>query len=265
LIERRKQLHERIGEALETLYASSRDDHLADLANHYGRANNPDKAVQYLTLAGKQALERYAFAQSQGQLQQGLEWIKVLPESGERDAREMELASALAHGFLITRGFTAPETREAAERARVLAEKAGNLAELIRRIFGIWQSVFVSGDFLTGGALADRILYLAQRDASPASLAFAHHTQHSVHSFRGDLIGAEEHFAHLKDLLVADDFRQAPGVVAVAMGNASRNAWILGYADKARTRMAQMIAFDRESKNTFGLVLPDSLNAGCII
>jgi class 3 adenylate cyclase/tetratricopeptide (TPR) repeat protein len=254
LIERRKQLHERIGAALETLYANSLDDHLAELANHYSRANNPDRAVQYLTIAGKQALERSAFAQSQGQLQQGLEWIKALPESGERDAREMELATALAQGFLITKGFTAPETRQAAERARLLAEKAGNLAQLVRRIFGIWQTVFVSGDFLTGGALADRILYLAQRDASPASLAFGHHTQHSVHSFRGDLIAAEEHFGHLKGFLEAENFRQAPGAVAVAVGNASRNAWILGYADKARTRMAQMIVFDSESKNIFGSV-----------
>ena len=32
LIERRKQLHERIGAALETLYAASLEDHLAELA-----------------------------------------------------------------------------------------------------------------------------------------------------------------------------------------------------------------------------------------
>ena len=56
LIERRKQLHERTGAALETLYASSLEDHLAELAHHYGRANNPDKAVEYLTRAGQQAL-----------------------------------------------------------------------------------------------------------------------------------------------------------------------------------------------------------------
>ena len=29
---------------------------------------------------------------------------------------------------MVTRGFTAPETRAAAERARELAEKSGNLA-----------------------------------------------------------------------------------------------------------------------------------------
>jgi len=254
LIGRRKQLHERIGAALEGLYASSLDNHLAELANHYGRANNPDKAVQYLTLAGKQALERSVFAHSQGQLQQGLEWIKALPESPERDAREMELVSALAQGFLMTKGFTAPETREAAERARVLAEKGGNLAQLVLRIFGIWQGVLVSGDYLTAGALADRILYLAQRDGSPASLAVAHYAEQSVHFFRGELVGAQEDFAHLEDFLEAADFRQTPGMVAVAMGTASRSAWTLGYADKARARMVEVIAFDRDSKNPYGLV-----------
>jgi hypothetical protein len=40
LIERRKQLHERIGWAFETLYASSLDDHLSELAHHFGRGNN---------------------------------------------------------------------------------------------------------------------------------------------------------------------------------------------------------------------------------
>ena len=95
LIERRKQLHERIGAALETLYASSLEDHLAELAHHYGRSANSGKAVQYLTRAGQQALERSAFAEAQAQLRQGLEWIKALPESPERDARELELASAL--------------------------------------------------------------------------------------------------------------------------------------------------------------------------
>ena len=64
-------------------------------------------------------------------MQQGLEWIKKLPESPERDARELELASTLAQVLIVTRGFSAPETRAAAERARELAEKIGNLAQLV--------------------------------------------------------------------------------------------------------------------------------------
>ena len=47
LQERRKQLHERIGAALETLYANSIDDHLDELAHHYSKSGNPKKALEY--------------------------------------------------------------------------------------------------------------------------------------------------------------------------------------------------------------------------
>jgi hypothetical protein len=47
-IERRKPLHERAGQALESMFAGQLDDHLGDLAPHYGRSDNVEKAVEYL-------------------------------------------------------------------------------------------------------------------------------------------------------------------------------------------------------------------------
>jgi predicted ATPase len=122
--------------------------------------------VEYLTRAGQQALSRSAFAEAQAHLQQGLEWIKKLPEAPERDACELELVRTLAQVLFGTRGWTAPETRAAAERARDLAEKSGNLAQLITQTFDIWRGVLVAGDFPTAALLADRILDLAQREGS---------------------------------------------------------------------------------------------------
>jgi class 3 adenylate cyclase len=61
LVERRKQLHGRIGAALEALYAGSLEDHLAELAHHYSRSPNADKAVDYLSRAAQQTLSRSAF------------------------------------------------------------------------------------------------------------------------------------------------------------------------------------------------------------
>jgi class 3 adenylate cyclase/tetratricopeptide (TPR) repeat protein len=251
LVERRKQLHELIGAALETLYASSLDDHVAELAHHYSRSANANKSLGYLTLAGKQAHERSAFTEAQALLQKGIESISALPESPERDAREMELASALARALFVTKGFTAAETREAAERARVLAEKRGSLAQLVLPVYDVWRGVIVSGDYLNASALADRILYLARRDRNPTSLAFAHQAEQSVSFFRGDLVACEEHIAGLSGLLQEVGFRQAPGVVAIAIGNGSRCAWTLGYPDKARERLSQLSAFGRASKNPY--------------
>jgi class 3 adenylate cyclase/tetratricopeptide (TPR) repeat protein len=252
LLARRKQFHERIGAALETLHANSLDDHLGELAHHYSRSANAEKSLAYLTSAGKQAEERSAFTEAQALLERGIESITSLPESPERDAREMELTSTLTRVLLVTKGFNASETREAAEHARILAEKGGNLAQLVLRVYDVWRSVMVSGDYLTAGALADRILYLARREGSRTSLAFAHNAKEAESFFHGDLIGVEEHFRGLSGLLSEAGFRQAPGVVAITIGNASCAAWILGYPDIARERMAELTA-DGDSRSPFDL------------
>jgi class 3 adenylate cyclase len=253
LLERRQQLHARTAAALETLYKTSVEEHLAELAHHYGRSANPGKAVEYLTRAGQQALSRSAFAEAQAQLQQGLESIKKLSESPERDARELELASTLAQVLRVTRGWTAPETRAAAERARDLAEKGGTLAQLVVESFGIWRSVYSSGDYSTAALLADRILDLAQREGSPASFGFACSAQVAVSVYRGDLAGAEEHFSRGSSFLEADGVRQVPGAAVIAIGNASLCAGAVGRADSARERIARAIAFARDSNSPYEL------------
>ncbi|MEX0749977.1 MAG: AAA family ATPase, partial [Dehalococcoidia bacterium] len=54
---RRVQLHRRIAEALESLYADSIDDHLGELAAHYmaSTGNAAEKAVEYSIRAGDRA------------------------------------------------------------------------------------------------------------------------------------------------------------------------------------------------------------------
>jgi tetratricopeptide (TPR) repeat protein len=253
LIERRQQLHERAGAALERLYASTVEEHLAELAHHYGRSGNPGKAVQYLTRAGQQALNRSAFAEAQAQLQQGLEWIKKLAESPERDGRELELASTLVQVLFLTRGYTEPKMRAASERACDLAEKTGNLAQMVAQVFGIWLNVLFVGPYSAASPLADRIVDLAQREGSPASFGFACRSQVGTSFFRGDLAGAEEHFARWSGFLDADGFRQVPGTVVGAICIAGFCAGALGRADSARERIAQAIAFARDSNNPFEL------------
>jgi class 3 adenylate cyclase len=195
LNERRRALHDRAGEAIESVFPGRLEDHLTELVHHFTQAANADKAVRYLTLAGRQSLERAAVAEAQAHLQQGLEWINRLPDSVERDAREFELASRLVPVLLYLKGFSAHETREAAARAVALAEKGGNLAQLIMQLFWTEIGAWNSGDISGSAALADQILDLAQREGSPTSLGFAHNAQLTVRFYLGDLVGAEEHFA----------------------------------------------------------------------
>jgi predicted ATPase len=109
LIERRKQLHERIGAALETLYANSIEDHLDELAHHYSRSGNVPKALEYHERAGRRALQRSAYTDAMRALTSALELLMRLPESPERDQRELGLQTTLGPVLMITKGWAAPE------------------------------------------------------------------------------------------------------------------------------------------------------------
>src|SRR5207237_7918550 len=55
LAERRASLHDRVGNAIEVVYAGRLEDHLPDLARHFRLSGNSEKAISYLRFAGEQA------------------------------------------------------------------------------------------------------------------------------------------------------------------------------------------------------------------
>lgn len=84
LLERRKVLHERTAQAIKALFHSRLEDHYSDLAYHYSRSGNTQKAVEYLHLAGQQAVQRSANAEAISHLTAALELLKTLPDTPER-------------------------------------------------------------------------------------------------------------------------------------------------------------------------------------
>jgi len=81
LVDRRKLLHERAGQALESMFVAHLEDHLDELAHHYGRSDNATKAVEYLGRAGQQALQRSGYADAMTSLSAGLNLLQRLPDN----------------------------------------------------------------------------------------------------------------------------------------------------------------------------------------
>jgi len=130
LIERRKQLHERAGNALESLFADQLDDHLTQLAHHYSHSDNIDKAVKYLGRTGQQAMQRSAHIYAISSLSTAIDLLQKLPDTPERTQRELLLQLAVGPAFIPVKGWGAPEVERASTRARKLCERLGNPPEL---------------------------------------------------------------------------------------------------------------------------------------
>ena len=60
LQKKRKEIHEKIGEAIEELYAESLEEFYEVLAYHYSKSENSEKANQYLKLSGNKATKSYS-------------------------------------------------------------------------------------------------------------------------------------------------------------------------------------------------------------
>ena len=61
LIEKRKEIHEKIGKSIEDSYHDRLKDYYETLAYHYSRSNNYKKAYQYLKSAGQKAIRNNSF------------------------------------------------------------------------------------------------------------------------------------------------------------------------------------------------------------
>ena len=60
LLKRRKEIHERIGKAIEELYLEKLEEFYEMLAYHYSRSDNLEKAYEYLKLSGEKASRNYS-------------------------------------------------------------------------------------------------------------------------------------------------------------------------------------------------------------
>jgi class 3 adenylate cyclase/tetratricopeptide (TPR) repeat protein len=239
LLERRRQLHERIGGAIETVFTANLEDHLAELAHHYSRSANRAKALEFLHRAGEQAIKRASYSEAESYFATALELVLAMPESPERDAGELRLRSSFVPALAVTKGVGAPELLEMNLRARALAEKTGNLPELVHQLWVAVRYGIARGDYLSAPVLADEALETAQREGSAISLGLAHQTSLMARFFLGDFAGAEERFER------GCAFFEAPGslpigALTVAFGHGSWNAWITGHADAARERHERM-------------------------
>ncbi|MGH7813752.1 MAG: hypothetical protein ACREQI_07075 [Candidatus Binataceae bacterium] len=250
----RKELHRRVAQTIAEKFPRIAKEQPQVLARHWTGAGEAKPAIAAWKKAGAAATRRRAFKEAGENFRQALAMLNTLPESPERDARELELMRALVEVLQLTKGYSAPETTEVNARAGHLAEKTGKLPQLVMQAFGAWAAVHVSGDHPSAAALADRIFDLAAREGSNGILGFAHSTGVHVSFYRGDLAAVEEHFTRFGGVLEAVDLNLTTAAgAAITMGHAAVGAWTLGYADKARRRIDDALAFAGKNQNPYSL------------
>jgi len=245
---RRRELHRQVAVAIDEKFPALKELHPEVLARHWTEAGETDPAAAEWQRAGKTAEASNAFSEALESYRQAAKLLELLPQSPERDLRELELATSIVQMLFITAGYTAPQTIDAIERAIVLAEKSGSLKQLVDLMIPRTQTYISSGNPQAGPAFADRVLELALREGTAANIGHAHGLQILARFCMGDLVGAEERFMAGLKFFEDPDLARLPMGPTTVFGFGSLNAWTLGRADVAREREARLMALGNTSQ-----------------
>jgi class 3 adenylate cyclase/predicted ATPase len=259
LQERRKALHERTAQAMEALYSANLDEHYSELAHHYTCSGNTEKAVEYLHLAGQQAVQRSANVEAITHLTTALELLKTLPDTRERAQQELSLHVTLGVPLQATRSVSSQEVKATYTRARALCQQVGETRQLFPVLFGLWRVHHVRGEFRTARELGEQFLGLAQREHDPALLLEAHRALGSTLFNLGELAAAR---AHLEQGIALYDLQQhrsheflygtEPGVFGLS--HAASVLWLLGYPAQALQQSAAARTLAHEQSYPYRLL-----------
>ncbi|TMK52352.1 MAG: hypothetical protein E6G70_01550 [Alphaproteobacteria bacterium] len=258
LREPRRALHARIAEAIESQFPDIANSQPDLLARHYSEAGLIDKAASFWGKAGLRSLERSALVEAAEQLTRSLAQIATLPSTPALRREEIRLQTALIAPLMHTKGYAAPEAKDAVERARLLIEQAEALGEfpedpllLFSVLYGLLAANFVAFNGDAACKLATEILALAEKQGATAPLMIAHRIMGSSLLMTGDIAEGRAHYDQALAFYSPAEHRP----LATRFGQDVRVAilsfrplalWLLGYPKAALADHEQALRDARE-------------------
>jgi predicted ATPase len=258
LREPRRALHARIAGTLEIQFREITENQPELLARHFTEAGLIAKAAGPWGKAGQRSLHRSALVEAVEQLTRALDQIATLPATQVLRREQIKLQVAIINPLGHVKGYSAPETKGAIERARILIKQAEELGEALEDslllysiLYGLWVANYAAfnGDVMR--ELAENFLSIAKERGATFPLMMGHRLMGTTLLFMGDPAQGRYHLNRALALYDAAEHRAlAPrfgqDVRVAALSYRSWSQWMLGYPDAALTDAERALKDARE-------------------
>jgi DNA-binding winged helix-turn-helix (wHTH) protein/predicted ATPase len=257
----RIRLHRRIGEIEEARHGERAAEIAAELAMHFERGNDPERAATYHWEAAQIAMRAHAYHEAVTHLMTVLGLLQRLPDTSERTRRELTLQVNLGAVLTMTKGYAAGEVERCFARARVLLSQSDDSSSAgFAALLGLWMFHLVRAEHELAHTLAQELLRLAESSASQTALAYAHMANGASDFWLGRLEAARGSLESAVELCASldpggDSFVQSthPGVVALSYSAVA--FWMLGYPDQALDRAHTAVRLARDLQHPHNLAV----------
>ena len=258
LREPRRELHAQIADTLESKFNEIAENRPELLARHCTEAGQVEKAAGLWGKAGQRSAQRTALVEAIEQLRRALDLVATLPGTPARRREEIKLQVALITPLLHVRGYAAPETRAAVERARLLIEQAQALGEplddpllLFSVLYGLWVANLVAFNGNVMRELADQFLALAGKQSATGPHMIGHRLMGLSLFHTGDIAEGRAHldrafalYNSVEHRPLATRFGQDVGAATLCWRSLA--LWLLGHPQPALADTEHALTVARE-------------------
>jgi class 3 adenylate cyclase/tetratricopeptide (TPR) repeat protein len=161
LLKRRKQIHEKIGRAIEELYPDRLDEFCEALAHHYSTAENWEKAFQYLRLSAEKAQRGHSSQEAFRYYDEALNTSRRLPGS-QQEKRNRVAVTMSMYPVMLALAFPEGSLAILEEAVRV-AEELGDQPASARLHAFISSAYSHRGNILEGLKFGQRAFDEAEK------------------------------------------------------------------------------------------------------
>lgn len=234
---RRAQLHQRIGERQEAAYGARARDVAVELALHFQRGGDRNKALSYWRAAGEQALARSAYREAADNFEQALALLPYMVDEEERLRFELELQVAIGGALGMTRGHAAHEVERRYARARQLCRDLGETQRLTQTLSSILVFYLVRGDYRTVCELGSASSSVGGQSCEEQASLEVDVVVGIAQTFMGELAPARARLERVMTLCEStpsfSEGIQMLDTSALARTMSGVTLWLLGYPDQA--------------------------------
>lgn len=185
--ERRREFHRHIAEAFEADGMNVGADDAAKLAEHWTKAGAPAKAIPYWQETGRAAFFRAANRSAVRYFEAALALIPEVPDSIDRQWRELELSLALGVALVAAEGIGSERVRAVYARAEALAIWLGAKRDKFIAQWGLHHNSETREAFPQAVELTHRMAETAREAGEPTLLLQADHASWATRLAQGRL------------------------------------------------------------------------------
>lgn len=198
----RRRLHGLIARTLQARFADLVEDQPELLAWHCGEAGLPAESALLWARAGRRSAARSSLAEAAVLYRNALDQLRLLPETLDRQRRQLELNSALSAALRAVKGLAAPETGQAYGEALALWTALGSPAEFVEIPFGMARYHAYRGEIDVALRHDEQLLHLSRQRDDPVGLVLGHLSSGRTLMYAGRFA---ESRLHLEALLAVGD------------------------------------------------------------